>query len=266
MGNLFGLSFDKQLIKYTTMKHLLILLPMFFVTCLTMAQDRPLIEVEGMSEIRLMPDEALIHLTLTEKAMKVSEATQALNKKTKSIEDALKKSGVKSYEMYVDNYFVNVNRIYTRGSSKDSGYVASQQVRVMVKDVGQDLVKVSETLHNTANMDFNVQFQVSKELRKSSEKELLQLALEDAKTKATVIADAMNLGQIIVFRVNYSKDSPNYFPVMRESKMMMSANVEDFQEPVFRPEEQVLNDKVAVQYSFVTDNQQYRKPSQKQGL
>ncbi|MDX5478515.1 MAG: SIMPL domain-containing protein, partial [Cyclobacteriaceae bacterium] len=148
------------------MKKAFLLLPVLFLSLGLMAQDIPLIEVEGSSEISIMPDEALIQISLSEKAMKVADATQALNKKTKSIEDALKKSGVKDFKFYVDNYYVYVNRIYTKGTSKDSGYVASQNIKVLVNDIEKDLAKITETLHQTANMGFNVQLNISDKLRK----------------------------------------------------------------------------------------------------
>lgn len=223
---------------------------MFLLTLGLMAQNQ-VIEVEGKSEIRIMPDEALILLSLNEKAMKVADATNALNKKTKSIEDALKKSGVKDYEFFVDNYYVGVNRVYGRNSSKDSGYVASQTLRVRVKSIEKDLVKITETLHQSADMGFNVQFSVSDRLRKESEKELIELAVADARSKAEIIANSLGIADIKVHRVSYGNTQKDFFPMARESKMMMAMDVaEERTEATFRPEERKLNDSVTVSFSF----------------
>jgi uncharacterized protein YggE len=233
------------------MKKSILILPLLFLSLAMMAQQIPLIEVEGKSEIRIMPDEAHIQLSLVEKAMKVSDATNALNKKTKSIEDALKKTGIKNYDFFVDNYYVYVNRIYTKGTSKDSGYVASQNVRVVVKNPENDLVKITETLHQTADMGFNVQLTVSDKLRKESEKQLLELAIQDAKYKAEIIAKSLGIDKIKVHRVNYNAQTDNFYPIMREAKMMMASSAMDVsEEPIFRPEERKLNDKVIVIFTF----------------
>ncbi|MFD2203485.1 SIMPL domain-containing protein [Shivajiella indica] len=233
------------------MKKSALFLTSLFISVSMMAQQIPIIEVEGKSEISIMPDEADIQLSLVEKALKVSDATNALNKKTKSIEDALIKTGIKNYDFFVDNYYVYVNRVYTKGTSKDSGYVASQNVRIVVKNIEKDLVKITETLHQTANMGFNVQLTVSDNLKKSSEKLLLELAIADAKNKAEIIANSLGIEKIKVHRVNYNAQTDNFYPVMREAKMMMASSAMDVsEEPIFRPEERKLNDKVIVVFTF----------------
>ena len=234
------------------MKKLLFALPFLLLTVAAFAQENniPLIEVEGTSEMGIMPDEALIYLTLSEKAMKVSDATNALNKKTKSIEDALKKTRVSGYTFIVDNYYVNVNRIYTNNSSKDSGYIASQTIKVNVKIVDQNLVKITEALHQTTDMTYNMQFNVSDALRKSSSSKLLELAIADAKTKADVIAKSLGLNKLQVHRVSYSSGNVS-MPVMRNAKAMRAMDMsESYQEPTFSPEEQKLTDRVMVSFTF----------------
>jgi uncharacterized protein len=233
------------------MKKIILFSPILFLSLSMMAQQIPLIEVEGKSEISIMPDEANIQISLVEKAMNVSDATNALNKKTKSIEEALKKTGIEDYDFFVDNYYVYVNRIYTKGTSKDSGYVASQNVRVVVRNIEKDLVKITETLHQTTDMGFNIQLIVSDKLKKASEKQLLELAIEDAKLKADIIAKSLGIEKIKVHRVNYNAQTENFYPVMREAKMMMATTAMDVsEEPIFRPEERKLQDKVIVVFTF----------------
>ena len=234
------------------MKKLLFTTLFLLSVVLVFAQENiPMIEVEGTSEISVMPDEAIIHLNLMEKAMKVSDVTNALNKKTKSIEDALKKTKVNDYDFTVDNYYVSVNRVYARGTSRDSGYVASQTIKVRVRNIDQDLVKITESLHKAADMGFNIQFNISEKVRKSSEKQLLELAIADAKSKAETIATSLGIIDIQVHRVNYISASNQQFPIMRQANYKMSMDVaESRQEPTFSPEEQKLTDKVVVSFTF----------------
>lgn len=226
------------------------ILPFLIVSMTMMAQQIPLIEVEGNSEVSLMPDEALILISLSEKAMTVADATNGLNKKTKAIEDALKKSGVKTYRLFVDNYYVNVNRIFTRGSSRDSGYVASQSLRVRVSDLEKDLIKVTETIQQTGNPGFNLSLQVSDELKKAVEEELLEKAIADAMRKAKVIAKSIGVKDIHVHKVNYTSPSQGFYPVMREARVAMAADTTPRDEPTFRPEERKISDKVLVSFTF----------------
>lgn len=232
------------------MKNTILVLLFSLVFMAVSAQQIPLIEVEGISEVSVMPDEALIQVSLSEKAMTVAEATDRLNKKTKAIEDALKKSGVKTYQFFVDNYYVNVNRIYSRGASRDSGYVATQSVRVKVSDVGMDLIKVTETIHQTGNPSFNLSLQVSDLLTKQTQQQLLELAIEDAIKKAHIIAKSIGVQDIQVQKVVYTSPSNTFYPIMREARVSMASDMAPREEPVFRPEERKLNDKVVVTFTF----------------
>ena len=188
------------------MKKLFFMLPVLMLPFLSFAQQNqiPTIEVDGASEIEVMPDEATIQINLRELGMKVSDVTNALNKKTKAIQDAIKKTGVADYDFVVDNYYVNINRIYTKGSSKDSGYVASQNVKVRVKNIDKDLVKVLESISSKDfDLSYNMNFGISEAQRKVHQEKLLELALEDARRKADVIAKTMGIKNIRIFKVNF---------------------------------------------------------------
>jgi len=232
------------------MKRLIFTLPVFFLYFAVFAQQIPSIEVEGVSEISILPDEAILFIQLSEKALKVSDATNALNKKTKALEDAIKKSGARNYEFYVDNYNVYVNRIYTKGSAKDSGYVASQNVRVKVTDIEKELVKITEAVHQSGNMGFSLSMQVSDKLKKESNKKLLEMAIKDAQHKAEIIAKALNIEKFKVHKVQYTPQGNVFYPVLREAKMAMADMNQMREEPLFRPEEQKLTDKVLIIFSF----------------
>lgn len=230
---------------------LLIVMVLLFGAFSAAAQDKsmPTIEVEGQSELKVMPDEALIQVNLTEKAMKTAEVTDALNKKSKAVSDALKKSGVDNYTFTADNYYVNINRIYTKGSAKDSGYVASQTLNIVVHDTEKDLVRIVETLHQATDMAFQLNFRISEAKRKSYEKELLELALKDARNKAEIIASTMGIQDIKVHKVDYTSGQ-SFQPVMYRAEAMMMKTADDRTEPTFNPEEQTISDRLKVVFSF----------------
>jgi len=207
--------------------------------------------VEGKSELKALPDEAVLLLTLTETAMTTSDVTNALNKKSKAVSDALKKSGAKDYTFTADNYYVNVNRIYTKGTSKDSGYVASQQLRVVVTDTGDHLVKAMEAVQQAVDFSFQLQFRVSEDKRKGYETELLKLALEDAKRQAQVIAETMGITEFRVHQVDYTSGT-TFPPVLYRAEAMMMKMADDRVGPTLQAEEQTISDNVRVTFRFET--------------
>tara|TARA_R110002153_G_scaffold176126_2_gene329371 strand:- start:94 stop:774 length:681 start_codon:yes stop_codon:yes gene_type:complete len=214
------------------------------------AQETTKISVEGNSELKILPDEALINVSLKEKALKTAEATEGLNQKAAEVTKALKKSGVENYELKADNYYINVNRVYTKGTSKDSGYVASQNLKILVKNTEEDLVKIMEALHANIDMGFQLSFQLSDSKRKEYQDELLQMALLDAKSKAMTIANTLDLGAITVQEVIYGSGGNIYQPkVYRNEAMMVSADNQRTA-PTIQPDEQTLSDQIKVVFTF----------------
>lgn len=232
------------------MKKLFVLVLLFIgVQTHIKAQDTSKISVEGKSEIKILPDEALIRVSLTGKAMKTQEATEVLNEKAAFVTRALRKSGVDNYELKADNYFVNVNRIYTKGTSKDSGYVASQTLKILVNDTGEDLLEIIEVLHGSADMGFQLQFQLSDSKRKEYEARLIQMAIRDAKDKALLIATSLELGELSVYNVSYGSGGSYQPKIYRSEAMMMNADNQRTA-PTIQPDEQTLSDQINVVFTF----------------
>jgi hypothetical protein len=215
----------------------------------TIAQDGKKISVEGKSEIKILPDEALIRVSLVAKAMKTEEATELLNKKAAAVTRGLKKSGVDTYALKADNYFVNVNRVYSKGTSRDSGYVASQTLNVLVKDTGEDLLEIIEVLHGSVDMGFQLQFQLSDIKRKEYKARLLQEAIMDARQKAAIIAESLELGELTVYEVSYGSGN-SFQPKMYRSEAMRLNADNQRTAPTIQPDEQTLNDQINVVFVF----------------
>ncbi|MDN3669928.1 SIMPL domain-containing protein [Echinicola jeungdonensis] len=220
------------------------------VTSLAYSQNSREIEVKGTSELLVKPDQAIIQIHLEEKAMKVADATEKLNAKASEIEKKIRKEKFKDYKFTANNYYVNINRVYRKGTSKDSGYVASQNLKLELYNLEKDLPKAVELLNISNDLTFNVSFSISKEMVKSYEEQLLKMALEDAQNKADQIGKVMKLENLMVKKVNYGhRDNVNYpRPVQMEAMRLQKS--QDREAPVFQPEEQQLTDEVLVTFSF----------------
>src|SRR5690606_10647778 len=178
------------------MKRLLILTLAFALASPLFAQQTqqiPLIEVEGFAEKKVAPDEAIFAISLEEKAMKVNDAVNVLNKKTQNLADALKKGRIKDYKLVADNYAVDVNRIYRTGTQKDSGYVARQSLRIVTSATNEDLQKIVDAIQGAGDMSYNLNFGISEATRKNLENTLLTEALKDAEARANLIGNTLNL-------------------------------------------------------------------------
>jgi len=216
------------------------------------AQDKPslrTIEVEGKSEVMIIPDEGVVNITVQKKAMSVAEATKDLNADTKKIIDAFKKSGL-DYELTANNYYVNINRIYEKGTSKDSGYVASQNLKVTVKDIEKELPKAVELVNTSGDHSVNVNFSVSKEMEKSYKEQLLEMAIKDAQQKADKIGQVMNVGNIAPHKIQYISEQSIPRSYMMKANVAMFDSAESRESPSFMPEEQMISDRILVTFVF----------------
>ncbi|WP_192346298.1 SIMPL domain-containing protein [Algoriphagus sp. Y33] len=231
------------------MKTYLTVLLAFLLAAPVFAQDNmtvPLIEVEGVSERKIAPDEAAFQINLEEKAMKVTDAVQVLNKKTELLSNALKKAKIKDYKLIADNYSVDVNRIYRGGTQRDSGYVARQSLRVVTNSKNEDLQKIIESIQGAGDMSFNLNFQLSEATQKSLENELLTEALKNAESRALLIAQTLNIKSIRVQRV--SLDSQ---PIIQSyAKMEMMRSSADAAPTMINPDDQRIEKRVYVKYTW----------------
>ncbi len=207
-------------------------------------QQIPLIEVEGYAERKTAPDEAIFMISLEEKAMKVNDAVNVLNKKTQNLSDALKKGRIKDYKLVADNYAVDVNRIYRSGSQKDSGYVARQSLRIVTSATNEDLHKIADAIQGAGDMSYNLSFGISEATRKSLENTLLTEALKDAEARANLIGSTLNLKGLRVFNVTLEQ---NFRPVpMYNAKVAMAESAD----MLIETDEQSLTKRVFVKYTY----------------
>ncbi|UCS95575.1 SIMPL domain-containing protein [Echinicola marina] len=208
------------------------------------------IQVSGKSEISIKPDQAIISINIEKIAMDASEAAAALNKKTNEIEKLVNSGQLSDFNFTTSQYRINQNRIYRQGTSKDSGYVASQNIKIELDDPEKDLVSLVDRLNKSEEIMFQVSFSVSEEMQKKYENELLTNALKDAKQKAELIAATMDLKNIKVFKIDYSgQQSFPPRPVQMEY-MKVQMRGADSAPPTFSPEEQKLTDEVLVMFYF----------------
>ncbi len=208
-------------------------------------QQIPLIEVEGYAERKIAPDEAVFSIALEEKALKVNDAVNVLNKKTQNLSDALKKAKIKDYKLVADNYSVDVNRIYRGGSAKDSGYVARQNLRIVTSATNTDLQKIVDAIIEAGDMSYNLHFGISEATRKSLEDTLLAEALKDAEARALLIGTTLNLKGLRVFNVTME---PNYRPqpLYMNAKVAMAESAD----MLIQTDDQTISKRVYVKYTY----------------
>ncbi|WP_297335600.1 SIMPL domain-containing protein [Algoriphagus sp.] len=231
------------------MKSLFSLIAAVMISAFSYAQQLeqiPLIEVEGYSLRMVNPDEAVLMINLEEKAMKVVDASKVLNTKTQKLADELKKAKVRDYKLIADNYSVDINRIYRSGTSRDSGFVARQSLRIVTSSTNEDLQKIIEAINSAGDMSFQLGFQISEATQKSLENTLLTEALKNAESRARLIAETLNIRSIRVHHV--SMDTPR--PIFPTIKLRATNTMAEQADTLIESDEQRVEKRVYVKYTY----------------
>ena len=202
--------------------------------------DNAKLQVQGQGKIKVMPDEVVLNLHVMAKDLDYQEAIEKLDDKMNDLQKAVKRLDFEPEELKTINFRVEVNRVYNERSYQDSGYVASQNLKIRFANEKQKINEViSRLMKNNSMPQFNVSFQLSEETKNKLEKELIQLAVSDAKEKAETIAQVAALQLIKIDRINYHTQSDNYFPVRMESMEMPARKADSFESDI-NPEEITL--------------------------
>ncbi|MEK7470733.1 MAG: SIMPL domain-containing protein [Patescibacteria group bacterium] len=197
----------------------------------TQSRGEPLI-VMGEGKVSVTPDVAKINLGITESGQTLKQVQSAINSKSKTVVDAIKKLGISESDIKTTSYNVFPQYDYTNPGSRITGYQASTNYEVTIKDfdkVNDVLTVVSAT---GANIVGGVSFDLSESLKNEKMGEARKIAADSAKEKAKSLAGAagITLGKIINVTEGQGIDYP------RPYLMEKSLPITDGDVPIARPD------------------------------
>lgn len=213
----------------------------------------PSIQVVGVSRKMVTPDLAILIIEITNKNMNFAQTTVGLNDKTKDVSRQIMSAGFKENDIKTTDYQIRVNRIYRADSWIDSGYVASQSVRVEFKYSKETVSKILTTFSKSKTaFDLRFDFKLSEDLKTKVYDDLIKLAVNDAKAKARVLSESAGVKLKRITDINYGGA---YTAGFRENNEMMSYKARmtsDQAEPMagFTPNEVQLTDSVVIKWEI----------------
>lgn len=199
------------------MKKALLIITVFFMT-ISYSQEMkqvPMINVSGEGKVKVIPDQALISISIETKGTNAKDVKNENDKKMDAILKFIKKSNIAKEDFQTQRVSLNPNYDYEK---KKHNYIATQSVQILLKD----LAKYDELMEGLVDIGVNridnVEFKSSKmvELQSSARK----LAIKDAKSKAEDFVSVLNqkVGKAILISDNSQSYHPQ--PVMYAMKTM----------------------------------------------
>jgi uncharacterized protein YggE len=172
------------------------------------------IPVVGKGEVLAIPDIASFTYSVNTTAVKASDASNKASEINKTVLDYLKSKGVEekdvktiSYSLYPDIEYITEPCAYGYGcpqKQNKKGFILNETIQVKVRnaDVVEEILGgISETeVENVSNVTYTIDDE------DSLKRQARDLAIQDAKAQAKVIADS--LGVKIGDIVSYYEESP----------------------------------------------------------
>jgi len=165
------------------------------------------IVVKGIGKVSAAPDLLIIEMALESKRMDYEETMQQATEKTDSLRAAIESAGHDGKELKTESFYINTRYESYRESGghkqRFAGYVCNHRLKL---EFDLDMKKLGLTLGAIAGCkatpDFSINFSV-KDPGAVSE-QLLANAVENAKTKAEILAESAGVKLGAIQRIDYN--------------------------------------------------------------
>ncbi len=157
---------------------------------------------EGTSVAK--PDVVVLTVGVSANGPTVKAAQDQINSFINKITEAIKKLGISPEDIKTTNYSINPNIDYSEGNQRITGYSASTNLIIKVKEIDKVNSVIDSATANGANQVGGINFEVSDKTK--AQNEAREMAVRQAKEKAEDAARiaGFRLGRII----NYSEELP----------------------------------------------------------
>jgi hypothetical protein len=170
------------------------------------------VTVQGVSEIKAMPDLITVYFSVETNGTTSAEATSANSEIMDKLVTALIKQGFNRDEIQTENFNVYPDVSWDNGKEKQEGYKAVHSVKVELSvDEMEKLGNVIDAGVNAGAGVSYINFELTQESQNKYKAEALKLAAEDAKIKADSVA--AGFGKSAGKLVSVSVSDFGYYPL-----------------------------------------------------
>jgi uncharacterized protein YggE len=181
-----------------------ILLLILSITTYGQVKEKLTLNVTGVARVTVKPDLGVLNISVSEVKPKMGDAIKGLGDKSNYYNELLKKMGFNEKDLKTTSFTVSKNRIYKDNEYIDSGYVASQNIRLEFLYDQKTLQKiVSEFSKSDKSIDFNFDFELSEQLKQKVQSQIIDYAVKDGNEKAKSIAKAARLKLVRIDDITY---------------------------------------------------------------
>lgn len=219
------------------------------------AQNTGTLNVVGESKKKVLPDKAVLNLTITAQKPSESESFKKLNEVSLLVLKRLKAEGFSDDQVKLTNFSMN----YVNWEQKKKPYyLATQSFTVKFQLDKERLFKTYNRLLTDSVQGVQVNFgtECSDELIKKVQEELIAESVYDARHKANIIATASSSTLMGIANISYKFiDNVQPMPMYRSEKIMTMAAANDIASSpasFLSINEQEFNEEIRVSFTIQT--------------
>lgn len=175
--------------------------------------------VTGEGKAVVVPDLALVSVGIQAEGNTVAIAQDEINKVITKASSAVKQLGVDEKDIQTTNYNISPKMDFREGSQKITGYSATTNLSIKVKDIEKVNSVIDAATANGANQVGGVTFDIAD--KTTARNKAREEAVKDAREKAQQAAKiaGFRLGRI----VNYQEDFAGSIPPMPFNRVTMDS-------------------------------------------
>lgn len=167
------------------------------------------VETTGTAQMTVSPDKAVVYAQIQTNGTTADQAKDANSEIQAEVLSALKKIGVEEKDIETENYNIYQNCEWTEKGQKCSGFIASNSLKINIKNFSITGKAVDAVVDNGALVSY-INFELSTAKSNEYKALVLKMASEDAKIKADAVAAGQ--GRKVGKLVSISASEYNYYP------------------------------------------------------
>jgi len=172
------------------------------LTCFAQLKDNVL-KIKGSAILYQIPELMYVNIPIRVSDSLYENCSYKLAKIHKDLKQRLIKNGIKKTNIKTDDLSVGEKTKWTREGRIPDGFQGSVSMKIEMKYSQEKLSVVINTLKDEVfNFGYNVDFGLSEEQKAKTLEKSIELAIDDAKVKAQIIAKKMNIKLLEIKEVN----------------------------------------------------------------
>jgi uncharacterized protein YggE len=186
--------------------------------------DQASLQVAGKGTVKEIPKEVGFRIPLKIVDSSYMGCNDRMAYTLNKLQKDLKKKGIAEESIHTNNYSITENMVFDGGKRVQQGFKGSVNVMLAANYSPQLIHKVLESV-SSYKLNYTINFSMSEDQLQRLTKIAMVRAVEDAKQKALILAEASNVQLGSILKISYGIDQ--YRPEPFLSERMMSSQTDE---------------------------------------